>query len=135
VPRAGALLLVAPVTAPSLAALMELFARQFRDQLDGDAWPSWAVASYAREKTGGRPERWKAPLELATDGKGDCEDHVIYELVRHWARGDDARAHVLSTRPGKFHAVMRAGGLILDPSRAARDARRGLYHYRKGATA
>jgi hypothetical protein len=135
VTRAGGLLVIAPVRAPALGALIDLFARQYRDELDGDAWPSWAVAGYAREKSHGRPERWKEPGELASDGTGDCEDHVIYELVRLWARGDDARAHVINTRPGKFHALVRGPGGIVDPSRAARDARRGLFHYRKGATA
>jgi len=125
VERQGDILVVRRVFVPVLVSLVELWCTTYAEDLAPDAAPSWAVAAYVREKPGA-VEHWKRPRELRDSGQGDCEDHVIYEVVRLRRLGTVANPAIRPTRERRYHAIVQAQNELLDPSRAARAARLAL---------
>ena len=128
--RRGRILHIEPRPGP-LAALLERYATVYENDVSTDALPSWCFARYVRDKRH-QPENWRRPRAFMKLRRGDCEDHVIYEVVRLRKRGIRAGPWVLRTRPRRFHAVVKLpNGRILDPSRAAWAARRALQKWNR----
>lgn len=128
VTREGSVLVVRKVTAAALEQLLELWCLAYRDDLPATACPAWTTARYRRERSGPNiVETWKRPRDLRSSGVGDCDEFAIDEVVLLRKQGMDARPAVISTRPGYFHALVRAGEDLRDPSRAAVAVERSLY--------
>lgn len=79
------------------------------------AHPFVAGLQYEREPH--KQERWQTAIETARRGRGDCEDLAAY--LAGWLRvhgSPEAQAFLRQSDVG-YHALVRAGGTVIDPSR------------------
>jgi hypothetical protein len=71
---------------------------------------------YKREPPG--VESWKTITEILRDRCGDCEDLASAVAAEYQEAGEDARAIVIKTGHGRYHAIVeRADGSREDPSK------------------
>lgn len=93
------------------------FAMLMNAKAAGGAVPSLYESGvrYQREPKG--QERWLTIPELYSLGAGDCEDLATARAAELRTTGELARAKVVQTPRGSYHAVVeRADGSIEDPS-------------------
>jgi hypothetical protein len=110
--------MVVPAEPSAIEALLEglvglNYAWMFRR---GGAPPLYSSGIVYRREPPGHDD-WQNAEQLLGAGFGDCEDLASYRAAELRMQGEPARVKVVTTRRGKFHAIVEhASGELEDPS-------------------